>query len=105
MRYVTIYVTFTMTSLSGVLLLAVLQLIEQLTAINPLSRVRGVLLLPTLPLVSEEGHGERAMKIAGIRQKEPGLRYDHRGSFTAKSEKTLKFVLASKWFHHFPPWP
>lgn len=57
------------------LLLAAPQLVEELLAMGPLSWVSGVLLLATLPLVledpqAEEDHGERAMKIAGIRQKE-----------------------------------
>ena len=62
---------------SGLLLLAALQLVEELLAMDPLSWVSGVLLLATLLLVledpqaKEEDHGERAMKIAGIRQKEP----------------------------------
>lgn len=60
---------------SGLLLLAAPQLVEELLAMGPLSWASGVLLLVTPPLVledpqAEEDHGERAMKIAGILQKE-----------------------------------
>ena len=48
---------------------------SHLLAVDPLSLVSGVLLLATLQLVqvdlqAEEDHGERAMRMAGIRQKE-----------------------------------